>query len=171
MKKYDVTILTDARYLEANEESIYVSNVIHEDALVIQALEKKGLSVARKAWDDPNFDWTQTQLAVFRATWDYFDRYDEFSKWFDQAQKQTQFVNSATLIHWNIDKHYLIELEDKGVRIPKTVVIEAGSKSSLQQHLETARKSGLFTTQDYVLKPCIAGGARHTYKFNFAETK
>lgn len=170
MKKYDVTILTDARYLKANEESIYVSNVIYEDELVIQALEDKGLTVTRKAWDDPNFDWTETQFAVFRATWDYFDRYDEFSRWFDQTKERTQFINSAELIHWNIDKHYLVELENNDVRIPKTVVIEPETKLSLQQHLTKALQDGRFKTQDFVLKPCIAGGARHTYKFNLTET-
>ncbi|MEL6974538.1 MAG: hypothetical protein AAGL29_03990 [Bacteroidota bacterium] len=171
MKKYDVTILTDARYLKENKESVYISNVLQEDMLVIQALEHKGLAVARKAWDDPNFDWTQTQLAVFRATWDYFDRYDEFSKWFDQTKNQTRFINSAELIHWNIDKHYLVELENKGVRIPKTIIIEPGTKLSLQQLLEKALEDGRFKTQDFVLKPCIAGAARHTYKFNLTETE
>ncbi|MEM6894752.1 MAG: hypothetical protein AAF554_13755 [Bacteroidota bacterium] len=170
MKKYNVTLLTDPRYLKENKESIYVSNVLQEDDLVIQALEDKGLTVTRKAWDDPNFDWTATQYAVFRATWDYFDRYEEFSQWFDQTKKHTQFINSAELIHWNIDKHYLVELENNGVRIPKTMVIEPGNKLSLQQHLEESLKNGRFKTRDFVLKPCIAGGARHTYKFNLTET-
>jgi hypothetical protein len=42
---------------------------------------KQGLHVTRKAWDDPDFDWQQTRSLLFRTTWDYFDRYAEFSPW------------------------------------------------------------------------------------------
>lgn len=171
MKKFDVTILTDSRYLQENRKSIYVSNVLEEDRLVKQALEQKGITVIRKAWDDPEFDWNETEYALFRATWDYFDRYQEFSQWFEQTKMKTQFINSDKLIKWNIDKHYLIELESKGVRIPKTIIIEPGSNSSLKQLLESTIQKGQFTTEDFVLKPCIAGGARHTYKFHLNETK
>ena len=154
MKKYDATILTDARYLKVNKESNYVSNVIHEDELVIQALEDKGLTVTRKAWDDPNFDWTETQYAVFRATWDYFDRYDEFYRWFEQTKERTQFINSAELIHWNIDKHYLVELENNDVRIPKTLVIEPRTQQSLQQHLTKALENTRLRSKTVYCRRC-----------------
>ncbi len=162
---YDVVVLTDSRYLSPEKDNIYVSNVILEDDLVLKALEKKGLSVTRKAWDDLKFDWKTAKYALFRATWDYFDRFDEFFKWFERTKKLTHFINSASLIQWNIDKHYLKDLEAKGVNIPNTLYIERGAKTNLAESIAKAKETLGFQSKDLVLKPCIAGGARHTYKF------
>nr|WP_299339152.1 hypothetical protein [Allomuricauda sp.] len=166
---YDITILTDPRYLHPVEGNIYIDNVIAEDRIVQEALERIGLSVTRKAWDDPNFDWATTKYALFRATWDYFDRYEEFFKWLQNTKKLTVFINSAELVSWNIDKHYFKDLESKGVRIPKTLFVEPGTKTTLEQSIKKATKDLVFVSKDLVLKPCIAGGARHTYKFNASE--
>ena len=80
-----------------------------------------------------------------------------------------QFINSKALIDWNIDKHYLQELEEKGINIPNTLFIEAGTSTDLYSTLEEAKDDFNIHSGEFVLKPCIAGGARHTYKFNDAE--
>ena len=167
--KYDVVILTDSRYLTSDENNVYVSNVILEDQLVIDALQKLELSVARKAWDDSEFDWETCKFALFRATWDYFDRFDEFFDWFQRTKEKTRFINSATLIQWNIDKHYLQNLEAKGVNIPSTFFVEKGSSLSLKSAIQQAKKELSFNKNELILKPCVAGGARHTYKFKINE--
>ena len=51
------------------------------------------------------------QNAIFRTTWDYFDRFEFFLD--EETKKQTTFINSVDIINWNIDKHYLKELGDK----------------------------------------------------------
>jgi len=161
MKKFDVVVLTDNRYINPVEINDYNRNVLLEDELVQKALEKLDLRVQRLSWDDPDFDWSTTHYALFRTTWDYFDRFDEFSTWLKTASKQTNFINSESIINWNIDKHYLQDLEKNGVRCAQTLFIEAGSKKSLAQyHKET-------NWSETVLKPVISGGARHTYKLNF----
>lgn len=160
MKPYDVVILTDPRYVNPKEINAYNRNVLYEDNLVQQALEKQGLKTHRVSWDDINFDWANTHYALFRSTWDYFDRFPEFSKWLDIASKQTKLINSEKLIRWNIDKRYLKDLESKGVHIPNTIVIEKGTKTSLRDiHQQNNLK-------DTVLKPVFSGAARHTYKLN-----
>jgi len=162
---YDVVILTDSRYLSPDEENTYNSNVILEDRLVSEALQKLGLSVTRKAWDDTEFNWKSSQFALFRATWDYFNRFDEFFDWFQKTKELTQFINSAPLVQWNIDKHYLQNLEAKGIHIPRTLFVEKGSDLTLEKAIQKAKKQFSFHKEEFVLKPCIAGGARHTYKF------
>lgn len=169
--KYDVVILTDSRYLTPDENNVYVSNVILEDRLVMEALQEVGLSVTRKAWDDTEFSWQSSKFALFRATWDYFDRFDEFFDWFQRTKEKTRFINSATLIQWNIDKHYLQNLEAKGVNIPSTLFIEKGSNLSLESAIQQAKKELSFNKNELILKPCVAGGARHTYKFKIKEAQ
>jgi len=160
VKKIDVIILTDARYVNPSEINNYNGNVFHEDELVKKALEKLGLKTLRLSWDDPDFDWSTTNYALFRSTWDYFNRFDEFTTWFDKASKQTLFINSESIIRWNIDKHYLQYLGKKGVHCTPTLFIEAGSQKTLAQlHKETQ-------WEVTVLKPVVSGTARHTYKLN-----
>lgn len=159
MKKIDVTLLTDARFVQPVEMNWYTQNILDDDKFVQQALEKRGLTVVRMNWDSPAFDWTETRCAIFRTTWDYFDRFAEFSAWLDTVSKQTQLINPIETIRWNVDKHYLKDLAAKRVNIPTTVFIEIGDKRTLQEVVNATPWSTL------VLKPAISGAARHTYKF------
>ncbi|MCT4698796.1 ATP-grasp domain-containing protein [Tenacibaculum haliotis] len=160
MKIYDVIILTENRYLNPTKVDIYSKNVLDEDNYVKVALERIGLKVGRLSWDDATFNWATTKYILFRTTWDYFDRYDEFSKWLNNVSKQTVLLNSEAIIRWNIDKHYLQDLQKKEVHICESYFIETTEKRSLQ---ELATKHQL---NEFVLKPCISGGGRHTYRIN-----
>ena len=160
MKKIDVVILTDSRYVNPIEINDYNHNVLLEDKLVQDALEKLDLKVLRLSWDDATFDWTTTKYALFRTTWDYFARFDEFSTWFNETGKLTNFINSEQIIRWNIDKHYILDLEKKGVHCCPTIFIESEEQITLEQlHKEHNWK-------ETVLKPVVSGAARHTYKLN-----
>ncbi len=159
MRSYDVIILTDKRYLEDSDDP-YKHNVFYEDMLVIEALKRLHMIVDRKAWDDVTFDWSTTKSVVFRTTWDYFDRFDEFSIWLTKVSRQTQLFNSEALIRWNIDKHYLLDLKTKDVHIAETKFIEADTTTTLERlHNELG-------WTETVLKPCVSGAARHTYRLN-----
>lgn len=160
---YDIVILTDSRYENPIEKDWYIDQVLLEDDLVKIALEQKGLKVIKKAWDAPDFDWAKCKYAIFRTTWDYFERFEDFFKWFSKTQKNLQFINSPEVIYWNLDKHYLQELQDKQVNIPPTLFIEKGSKETL---------ANLFSKTSWdkaVLKPAIAGAARETFLVSASE--
>lgn len=154
----DVTILTCQKYLNPKVITTYEQNILDERKLITQALEDLGLKVHCTAWDDAEFDWSQTRAVVFRTIWDYFERYDEFSAWLEIVKTKTQLVNSYDLIQWNIDKHYLEDLQNKGVAIVPTEYVDTGSYRSIAEVcLER-------DWQDVVIKPAIAGGAFHTHK-------
>ena len=157
MKKYDVVILTDDHYVNNISSDIYIQNAFLEDNLLRKALEKLDMSVERKSWSDSDFDWSSTKFIVFRTTWDYFDRFEEFSQWLNRVSSQTQLLNSEAIIRWNLDKHYLIDLAKKGVNICQTIFIEKGETKSLK---ELAIANNL---TDFVIKPCVSGAARETY--------
>ena len=163
MRQLDVVILTEDRYEDCTKTDAYSQNVYLEDNLLKTALEKLDLQVDRKSWNDSQFDWSSTRFVIFRSTWDYFDRFAEFHQWLNKASKETTLLNSENLIRWNIDKHYMLDLQKKGVHICETYFVEKGSTSSLA---ELATKHSLET---FVLKPCISGGARHTYKITTSE--
>lgn len=162
----DIVILTDQKNSHQYDKNGKVLNGYLEDTILKTALEAEGLSVQRLAWDNPDFDWSSTKAVLFRSTWDYFYRFTEFATWLSKVSKQTKLINSSATINWNIDKHYLLDLKAKGIHIAESYFIEQGSSTTLQELYDTL---GLNET---VLKPCVSGTARHTYKLtpeNFLE--
>jgi glutathione synthase/RimK-type ligase-like ATP-grasp enzyme len=163
MSNIDLVILTESRYENPPEPNWYDQQVLTEDGLVRDALERKGLRVERVDWLRSNFDWSSTQAALFRSTWDYFFKAAEFSDWLTRVSAQTQLINPMEQIRWNLDKRYLIELQQAGINIAPTRLIEKG---------ETCAKGNTITLKALleetawprtVLKPLISGAARHTY--------
>lgn len=160
MKQYDIAILTDARYENPTTIDQYNENILLEDQILQKALEAQGISVIRVDWAKQGFDWSTVKCAIFRSTWDYSDRFEEFSQWCQMVKDKTQLINSFEQITWNMDKHYLKELESKGINIPESVFIEPHQKITLSK-LHTA-----YRWSHTVLKPAISAGGRHTYKLH-----
>lgn len=156
-----IWLLSEARLLSpGHHPDWYYQNARQEDLLVQQALEAQGLTCRRVDWADPNLDWSQPDLALFRTTWDYFDRFSEFDDWLNRVGGQTTFVNPLPLIRWNLDKHYLGNLARRGIPIPKTVYLERGTEVDL---LAWLRESGW---PELIIKPCVSGAARLTFRVN-----
>ena len=153
----DITILTCQKYLQPGD-SLYDQNILLERKLLTDALEARGLNVACRSWDDPDYDWTQTRAVVFRTIWDYYKRFDEFSAWLEEVKTKTQLVNPYELITWNVDKHYLADLETKGIAIVPTAFVDTGSYRSINDVCKSKN------WKDVIIKPAIAGTAFHTYK-------
>ncbi|MBX3174748.1 MAG: hypothetical protein KF709_10065 [Gemmatimonadaceae bacterium] len=156
----DIALLTDRRYLAeaAAADDWYLGNILRDDALLMEGLAAEGLSAQRVDWADPSVDWSQFRAAVFRSTWDYFDRFEEFSAWLRRAEQATQLLNVPETIWWNLDKHYLDDLGRRGVPTVPSVFIEAGDPRSLQEVLDGCGWS------EAVIKPCVSGAARHTHR-------
>ena len=146
---YDVVVLTEKQYMtDATDE---LAETVHrEDALVLEALRGCGLRATKRAWDDLD---CRTRSIVFRSTWDYFDRIEEFQRWLNSLE--TRCFNDRDLVRWNMDKSvYLREL--KGIHIVKTRFIDQGDVISLRKlHEETG-------WQHTVAKPVVSGNARET---------
>ena len=158
MKKFDVVVLTDSRYVNPLETDAYISNVLREDELVINALEGKDLSVIKKDWNDPNFNWNNTRSVLFRSTWDYFDNFEQFKKWFDKTRNTCLMINSSETIEWNLDKHYLLDLQKHQIPIPNSEFIQRGSSVDLSLLMQEKKWN------EIVVKPTISGAAKNTYR-------
>src|SRR5262245_12307957 len=103
----DVVVLTAERYEAPEAPGWWLRQALHEDALVVAALEAEGLRVARVAWSRAGHDWSRTRSALFRSTWDYFERDAEFTSWLDRVSSMVALINPSALVYWNKDKHYL----------------------------------------------------------------
>ena len=163
MKKYDVVVLTDSRYVNPLKTNNYISNVLREDEWVINALKEKNLSVVKKDWNDSIFDWETTRSILFRSTWDYFDKFELFKKWFNKTKNKCLMINSTETIEWNIDKHYLLDLQEHQIPIPNSEFIKRGSSIDLSLLMQKKNWN------EIVVKPTISGAAKNTYRLKEEE--
>ena len=163
MKKYDVVVLTDSRYVNPLKTNTYISNVLREDELVINALKEKNLYVVKKDWNDSIFDWETTRSILFRSTWDYFDKFELFKKWFNKTKNKCLMINSTETIEWNIDKHYLQDLQEHQIPIPNSEFIKRGSSIDLSLLMQKKNWN------EIVVKPTISGAAKNTYRLKEVE--
>lgn len=154
----DITVLTEARYAQLAPDDKYHQQIATEEGLVMDALRALGLTVARQDWNDADVDWRRTRAAVFRSTWDYFERIDSFRAWLDRACPLTRLINDPALIRWNMDKHYLADLYAAGIRVVPTDILEAGTPVDLGERLDELGWDAV------VIKPAISGGARLTWR-------
>lgn len=164
MIRVDVALLTDRRYTaeSAAPGDWYLGNILADDGLLRDALARRGITAARVDWADPSVDWSTFGCAVFRTTWDYFDRFAEFTAWLDRAGRETRLCNPVETVRWNVDKHYLADLGAAGVPVVPCRFLERGSGALLADVL---REAGW---DEAVMKPCVSGAARHTYRVNRA---
>lgn len=159
----DVAVLTDARWTNPNENDPYHANLYLEDRLVVEALQRKGLKVIRVAWDDKEVDWNTVSAVIFRSTWDYAERFDEFQAWRQALPESTRCINSRQILDWNSNKRYLTELEANGIPVPPTAFVEQGDAPSL---------ASLCTEHgwtDAVIKPIVGAGGIDTFRLNSTE--
>ena len=165
MKEFDVVLLTDSRYVNPTKIDPCIKNVLNEDGLVIKGLEKLNLRTIKKDWNDSNFNWSSTQSAIFRSTWDYFDQFSNFRNWLDLVKDQCYLINPYGQINWNLDKHYLLDLQKQDLPIVESIFVSKKTKLNL----ETISKNKNW--KEIVIKPTISGAARHTYLLKKDEIK
>ena len=158
----DVALLTERRYVadSAAADDWYLGNILRDDDLLRAALARRGLSAVRVDWASHDVDWSAFRMAVFRTTWDYFDRFSEFSEWLARVEKLTRLCNPASVVRWNLDKHYLRDLAARGLPVVPSEYLERGQPASLRELLD---EKGW---PEAVVKPCVSGAARHTYRVN-----
>jgi len=150
----DVALLTEARYEQPDGSDGHAAQILAEDGLLQAAFARRGRGTVRVDWARGDFDRSRPRCTLFRTTWDYFHRAGEFLAWLERVSVQTRLVNPPALIRWNMDKHYLADLGDRGIRTVPTRFVEAGAGASLPAVLaETGR-------HEAVLKPAVSGADR-----------
>lgn len=120
---------------------------------LVDALTALRLDVRVAVWDDPTVDWTEAGLCIVLTITDYADRPEEFFRW---AETVPRLLNDARVLRWISDKHYLRELEERGVPTIKTTWLEPAA--NLSKHQVHTRMPAL---GDFVVKSSLSSN-RHT---------
>jgi len=152
----DVAILTEKRYLVSKSNDWYIQNIIKEDGLVQQELEKLNITCERKAWDD-DFNPLSFKFALFRTTWNYFDELARFMGFLKNCKNSIALINPYDQIVWNLNKRYLLALEKLGINIPQTYIAAKNCKKTLRKIVEHQ------DWKEIVIKPCVSAAGWNTH--------
>ena len=136
-----------------------LEELFEEDNLLIRGFEAQGFQASPVIWSDPTIDWNQFDIALIRSTWDYLDAAEHFLRTLSKIETSScKLFNPLSVVRWNMDKHYLLDLEQQEVQIIPTFLAS-------QVELVTLHK--LFVEnqwQTVVLKPAIGLAASNIYR-------
>ncbi|CAM8657806.1 hypothetical protein MCETE4_01983 [Acidimicrobiia bacterium] len=116
-----------------------------------------GVSCHYVPWEDASVDWESFDLVIVRSPWNYPKRLAEFMQWLRDRSALANFHNSASLIAWNLDKHYLAELAIRDVAVVPTTY--ADDADELERALDTNPSAMV------IVKPVTSAGSRLTGRF------
>ncbi len=132
-------------------------DISESDGLVAQALERDGVRVEGRAWNERAADFGGFDAVVLRSNWDYHFEPEAFLGWLDRLERTgARIFNPPALVRWNVSKRYLIALHAAGVPTVATAVLEDESRAGLEAMM---RGHGWPAA---VLKPEIGASAHDT---------
>ncbi len=123
--------------------------------LLRAALAARGVVATPQIWTDPSVDWASYELVVVRGTWDYYydgGRLQRFREWARRVESRTRLANPASVIEWNTDKRYLIDLENAGVAVVATSWVPPGQPWQVP-------------ADEFVVKPAVSAGGFETARY------
>lgn len=120
---------------------------------LLDALRSRGVDPHIRVWNDPDVDWEDAGLCVVLTVTDYAKDPETFFQW---AESVPRLLNEPRILRWNSDKHYLIELKERGMPTIKTAWLEPDAKLSKHQ-VHTRMPAG----GDFVVKSALSSN-RHT---------
>ena len=124
-----------------------------DSAVLMKALERRGIKSHSVAWDDTSVNWTEPDLCIIKSASNYATKPESFIQWAKNVEEKTRLWNNSGLVEWNHDKHYLMDLELRGVPIPPSIFVEKESDEKLSHILRG------FDWSDIVIKPMISIGS------------
>lgn len=134
------------------------------DRIAAEALRGGGVRIVPAIWNDPSVHWEEFDAIIIRSVWDYHLRPAEFRIWIDSLERERLPVwNPTSILRWNMDKRYLLDLETRGVPIPRTLFLDGKvplDLSGMRRRLGTDR---------VVVKPVVSASAWNTWQFSLEE--
>ncbi|MFT3776339.1 MAG: hypothetical protein QM820_64160 [Minicystis sp.] len=134
-----------------------VPHLSRDDHLAVAALQDLGIEVVPWIWEAP--EPPGIAAVVHRSCWDYHEKAAAFRAWLDALERRgIPSLNAVPAVRWNLDKRYLRDLAARGVPIPKSLWIEAGSRVALPALLHE------HALDEVVVKPQISLSAFGTFR-------
>ncbi len=130
---------------------------------LLDELASRGCDPQIKIWNDPDVDWADAGMVVVRSVSDYAQDRPAFLEWTKQLRR---VHNSADVLNWNTDKHYLKELSALGLPTIPTNWLEAEQKLTKHQIHTRFPAFG-----EFVVKPAVSSGVRDIGRYTTVDIR
>ncbi len=127
-----------------------------DERLLLPLYKEAGLSTDIVIWDDPSVNWHSYDALILRSPWDYTQKYPAFLRWLEQT-RPVPLWNPRHLIQPNLDKRYLLNLEEQGFNVCETWICDTGEAPNLEAWYQ---RLGPF-----VVKPTVSASGMDTHCF------
>lgn len=147
-------------FLTMDDEAGYVIDDVHAH----EPLRQLGWQVSPLSWKQDQIPWSEFDAVLIRSTWDYPSQIEAFLKVLEQINQATRMANPLELVHWNLSKNYLRDLEDRGIGIVPTLWGEDLDEASLRANMEQLDAGGI------VIKPVVGAHGVDTFHISRSES-
>ena len=131
------------------------------DHLLEQPLAGRGWIVSHIPWDEPQAAWSEFQAVVIRSPWDYQENAQKFLTTLEEIESQTLLFNSTRICRWNMDKAYLVELQERGLPVIPTQLVSALDDKTIEAQLSDMKTR--FQSETIVVKPTVGANSDNVF--------
>jgi glutathione synthase/RimK-type ligase-like ATP-grasp enzyme len=129
-----------------------------DDQLLVPALDACGISAHAAIWSNDAVPWASFDAVVIRSCWDYHLHIAAFRAWLDRLESLgVRVLNPPSLVRWNAEKRYLLDLAQRGIATIPTLIVPAGRAQDVES-LAAAEGWSRF-----VIKPAVSASGYETY--------
>lgn len=129
-----------------------------DDEHAIAPLAALGWQVSTLSWRQTTTPWDCFDAVVIRSTWDYWNDVPAFLETLARINRQTRLANPLDLVHWNLAKTYLRDLQGQGVGVVPTAWLEGLARA------EVAECARSFDSEDLVVKPVVGANGQDAFR-------
>lgn len=134
------------------------------DSLLIEPLSKLDWAVEEISWRKENVNWNDFDAVIVRSTWDYQDDVTKFFTVLEQIDKSSaRLENSLSVMKWNMNKSYLRDLQNKGVKIVDTIWEKEFRPTLAEKYFEQLK------AEEIIIKPNVSANADNTFRIKISE--
>jgi len=146
-------------FLTLDERDDYVI----DDEHAIAPLADLGWEVSTLSWRQTGIPWSRFDAVIIRSTWDYWNDVPTFLETLARINRETRLANPLDLVHWNLAKTYMRDLEGKGIGVVPTLWLDGLDGSS------AAHCADRLGTNEMVVKPVIGANGQDAFRFSHDE--
>ena len=135
-----------------------------DDEHAIKPLNDLGWEVSTVSWRQADIPWDRFAAVVIRSTWDYWNDVPAFLEVLARIDRETRLANPLDLVHWNLAKTYMQDLEGNGIGIVPTTWPDHVEVSSFPAFFDRMR------CEDLVIKPVVGANGEDAYRVARSES-
>lgn len=136
-----------------------LENFFTYDKLLFEPMKKIGWMAEEISWKNEEVNWNDYSSVIVRSTWDYQNDSEKFLNVLEKINNSSAHLeNNLDLMRWNMNKNYLYDLENKGIRIVETIWEKSFNPNTAFQYFDKLK------SDEIIIKPNISANADNTFR-------